>query len=167
MLPPKFLYVGKPLIIFYIHIHTYASMHVYTIILFKWMICLIHACISAQLYPTLFYSMDCSLPVSSVHGIFQARIMERVAISSSRGSSQPSDGTHVSCVSCIDRWILYQCATWEAHQCTQRLCSIHERWYTVWTELRVMGTEKNKIQWKIEREDVKEHIVKMTSRLLV
>ena len=114
MLPPKFLYVGKPLIIFYIHIHTYASMHVYTIILFKWMICLIHACISARLYPTLFYSMDCSLPVSAVHGIFQARIMERVAISSSRGSSQPSDGTHVSCVSCIDRWILYQCATWEA-----------------------------------------------------
>ena len=108
MLSPRFLYVGKPLILFYIHIHTYASMHVYTIILFKWMICLIHACISAQLYPTLFYSMDCSLPVSSVHGIFQARIMERVAISSSRGSSQPSDGTHVSCVSCIDRWILYR-----------------------------------------------------------
>ena len=104
MLSPRFLYVGKPLIIFYIHIHTYASMHVYTIILFKWMICLIHACISAQLYPTLFYSMDCSLPVSSVHGIFQARIMERVAISSSRGSSQPGDPTRISCTG---RQILY------------------------------------------------------------
>ena len=106
MLPPRFVYVGKPLIIFYVHIHTYASMHVPAIVLFKWMICLMHACISAPLYPTLFDSMGCSLPVSAVHGIFQARIVERVAISSSRGSSQPSDGTHVSWVSCIDRWIL-------------------------------------------------------------
>ena len=110
MLPPRFVYVGIPLIIFYVHIHTYASMHVPAIVLFKWMICLMHACISAPLYPTLFDSMGCSLPVSAVHGIFQARIVERVAISSSRGSSQPSDGTHVSWVSCIDRWILYQCA---------------------------------------------------------
>ena len=45
---------------------------------------------------------------SSVHGMFQARILEQVAISSSRGSSQPRDGTHVSCVSYIGKWILYQ-----------------------------------------------------------
>ena len=45
--------------------------------------------------------MDCSLPGSSVHGISQARILECVAISSSRGFSQPRDGTHVSCVSCL------------------------------------------------------------------
>ena len=37
--------------------------------------------------------MDCSLPVSSVPGTFQARILEWVAISSSRGSSQPGDQT--------------------------------------------------------------------------
>ena len=49
----------------------------------------------------LFDSMDCSLPGSSVHGIFQARILERVAISYSRGSSQPRDRTSLSCVSCI------------------------------------------------------------------
>ena len=48
--------------------------------------------------------MDCSPPGSSVHGIFQARILEWVAISFSRGSSRPRDGT---CVSCIGRWILY------------------------------------------------------------
>ena len=48
--------------------------------------------------------MDCSLPGSSVHGIFQARILEWVAISSSRGSSQPRDRTLVSC---IGRWFLY------------------------------------------------------------
>ena len=41
----------------------------------------------AQLCPTLYDPMDCSLPGSSVHGIFQARILERAAISFSRGSS--------------------------------------------------------------------------------
>ena len=40
--------------------------------------------------------MDCSLPGSSVHGIFQARILEWVAIPLSRASSQPSDQTQVS-----------------------------------------------------------------------
>ena len=44
---------------------------------------------------------DCSLPGSSVHGISQARILEWVAISFSRGSSRPRDQTHVSCISCI------------------------------------------------------------------
>ena len=39
--------------------------------------------------------MDCSLPGASVHGILQARILAWVAISSSRGSSQPRDQTHV------------------------------------------------------------------------
>ena len=40
--------------------------------------------------------MDYNLPGSSVHGIFQARVLEWVAISFSRGSSQPRDGTRVS-----------------------------------------------------------------------
>ena len=47
--------------------------------------------------------MDCSPPGSSVHGILQARILEWVAISSSKGSSWPRDGTYVSCISCISR----------------------------------------------------------------
>ena len=42
--------------------------------------------------------MDCSLPGSSVHGILQARILEWVAISFSRGSSQPRDQTRISCI---------------------------------------------------------------------
>ena len=41
-------------------------------------------------------SMDCSPPGSSVHGIFQARILEWVAISFSRGSSRPRNQTQVS-----------------------------------------------------------------------
>ena len=60
----------------------------------------------AQLSPTLWYLVDCSLPGSSVHGILQARILEWVAISYSRGSPQPRDQTGVSCVFCIDRWVL-------------------------------------------------------------
>ena len=43
-------------------------------------------------------TMDCSLPGSSVHGISQAKILDWVSISFSRGSSQPRDQTHVSCI---------------------------------------------------------------------
>ena len=50
----------------------------------------------AQSCPSLCDPMDCSLPGSSVHGIFQARVLEWVAISFSRGSSQPRDWTWVS-----------------------------------------------------------------------
>ena len=51
----------------------------------------------AQSCPTLCDPMDCSPPGSSVHEIFQARILQWVAISFSRGSSQPRDRTQVSC----------------------------------------------------------------------
>ena len=50
----------------------------------------------AQSCPTLCDPMDCSLPGSSIHGIFQARVLEWVAISFSRRSSQPRDRTHIS-----------------------------------------------------------------------
>ena len=49
-----------------------------------------------QSCPTLCNPMDCSLPGFSVHGIFQARILEWVAISFSRRSFQPRDWTQVS-----------------------------------------------------------------------
>ena len=61
----------------------------------------------AQSYPTLCDFMNCSPPGSSVRGIFPVRILEWVNISSSRGFSWPRDWTHVSCVSCIGRWILF------------------------------------------------------------
>ena len=54
-------------------------------------------CEVAQSCPTLWDSMDCSLPGSSVHGIFQARVLEWVAIFS-RESSWPRDRTPVSCI---------------------------------------------------------------------
>ena len=58
-------------------------------------------------------SLDCSPPGSSVHGIYQPRILEWVAISSSRGFSWPRVGICISFISCIGRQILYHCTTWE------------------------------------------------------
>ena len=52
----------------------------------------------AQSCLTLWHPMDCSLPASSVHRIFQARVLEWVAIPFSRGSSWPRDWTWVSCI---------------------------------------------------------------------
>ena len=52
----------------------------------------------AQSCPTLCDPMDCSPPGSSVHGILQARVLKWVAVSFSRGSSQPRDQTQVSCI---------------------------------------------------------------------
>ena len=49
--------------------------------------------------------MNCSPPGSSVHGVFQARLLEWVAISSSRGSSRPRDQNCVSCISCIGKYL--------------------------------------------------------------
>ena len=74
-------------------------------------------CVWAQSCPTLSDPMDCSLPASSIHGILQARILEWAAISYSRGSSQPRNRTHVSCVSCFGRQILCHGTTWDAQSC--------------------------------------------------
>ena len=52
----------------------------------------------AQSCPTLCDPMDHSLPGPSIHGIFQARILEWVAISFSKRSSQPRDWTQVFCI---------------------------------------------------------------------
>ena len=58
---------------------------------------------AAQSFSILCDPVDYRPPGSSVYGIFQARILEWVAISSSRGSSRPRDGTRISCVSCMGR----------------------------------------------------------------
>ena len=62
---------------------------------------------SLQSCLTLCDPMDSSPPGSSVHGILQARILEWVAMPSSRGSFQPRDWTCVSYFCCIGRWVLY------------------------------------------------------------
>ena len=54
--------------------------------------------ISHSVVLTLCNPMDCILPGSSVHGIFQARILEWVSMSVSRGSFQPRDWTRITCI---------------------------------------------------------------------
>ena len=60
----------------------------------------------AQSCLTLCDPMDCSIPGSSIHGIFQARVLEWVAISFSRGSSRPRNWTQVSLIvgRCFTVW---------------------------------------------------------------
>ena len=54
--------------------------------------------------------MDYGPPGTSVHGIFEARILEQVASSLSRGFSRPRYRTGISCIACIGRYSLYHCA---------------------------------------------------------
>ena len=67
-----------------------------------------------QLFATLWTLW--SPPGSSVHGILQPRILEWVAMPSSRGSSRHRDPTCISCVSCIGRWSLHRSAAGEVHE---------------------------------------------------
>ena len=71
----------------------------------------LHTCIHAQVCPSLCDPSDWSPPGSFVHGISQARVLEWVAISYSRGCR---DQTCISCVFCFGRRIVYRWATWEA-----------------------------------------------------
>ena len=65
------------------------------------LLCVCVVCLVTQSCLTLWGFMVSSPPSFSVHGIFQTRILERVAISYSQGSSWPRDWTHISCISCI------------------------------------------------------------------
>ena len=61
-------------------------------------------CVHAQLfqsYPTICDTIDCNPQDLSIHGILQVRILEWITIPSFRGSSQPWDCNHVSCLPCI------------------------------------------------------------------
>ena len=60
-------------------------------------------CCGAQSYLALCNPMDCGLPDSSVPGFFLGKNAGWVAISYSRGCSQPGDQIHISCFSCIGR----------------------------------------------------------------
>ena len=74
-------------------------------------------CLVTQSCLTLCDPLDCSPRGSSVHGILQARVLEWVAMASSRGSSQPRDRTCISWVSCTDGRVLTTSASpaWEGH----------------------------------------------------
>ena len=74
--------------------------------------CYLWVCMCTQSCPTLCYPICCSPPGSSVHRLLQAKLLEWVAISFSRGSLWPRDWTQVSCIFCIGRWVLYQLSHW-------------------------------------------------------
>ena len=75
-------------------------------------------CVHAQRCPTLCDPMYCSPPGSSVHGIFQARILEWIAISFQ--VIFPTQGSSLCLlISCTGRWILYHCTTKGALTCYQ------------------------------------------------
>ena len=76
-------YVDEHAICIGVYVHIHMSKYVYTYSEVK----------VAQLCPALCDPVD-----YTVHGILQARILERVAIPFSRGSSQPRDQTEVSCI---------------------------------------------------------------------
>ena len=83
---------------------------------------------SLQFCSTLCDPMDYSPPGSTVHGIFQTRILKWAAIPFSRGSSWPRDRTHVSCISCLGRQILYKCTTWGAWVMVKVKYNMHHGW---------------------------------------
>ena len=70
-------------------------------------------CLVAMSCPTLCSPIDCS-PCSSVHELSQARMLELVAFSYSRGSSRPRDRTASLAVYCIAGRFFTKCTTWKA-----------------------------------------------------
>ena len=105
-----------------------------------------HCCLVTKLCPTLCNPMDYSPPGSSVHRISQARILEQVAISFSRVSSQPRDQIHVSC---IDRWILYHWATWEAPYNRQSSSKNIAHMSILQVLIKEMATHSSTVAWRI------------------
>ena len=78
----------------------------------------------AQSFPTLCDPMDCSLQAFSVHGILQARILEWITVSFSRGSSRPRDRTQVSRIGgrCFNLWATREAQIyWVRNHCSSML----------------------------------------------
>ena len=78
--------------------------------------------------------MDCNSPGFTVHGIFQARILESGVTSYSKRSSQPRVWTHISCTG---RWILYHCVPWR-----ELLLSSH-----FYAKIKIAKITSNQTQW--------------------
>ena len=98
-----------------------------------------------QLCLTLCNPMDCSPPSSSIHGILQARILEWVAMPSSRRYSQPRDWTHIFYVSYIGSRVLNTSTTWEAHLYTWDKGNL-SHWVDEWE--RITEMKKGIKSWK-------------------
>ena len=102
---------------------------------------------SHQSSPTLCDFMDCKPAGSSVHGILQARILELVAMPSTRGSFQPRDGTPVFYISCIGRQVLY-------HYCHLKILNSNAGVFKV---SNISNHEKEKIK-RMEKQQSERHV---------
>ena len=88
----------------------------YNIYIFDiWIICVLCCAKSLQSCPTLCDPMYHSPPGSSIHGIYQARILEWVTMPSSRGSPPSRDRTHISWFCALAGGFFTTSATWEAY----------------------------------------------------
>ena len=105
--------------------------------------------------PTLCDPMDCSLPGSSIHGILQARVLEWVAISFSRGSSWPRDRTQVSCIA-GRRFTLW--ATREARRWVQKRSSHSVEYYIAMIRKKTLTCNNMNIK-NIKKSDTKYYIL--------
>ena len=110
----------------------------------------------AQLCPTLCNPMDCSLPGSLVHEILQARVLEWVAPSFSRGSSQLRDQTGVSCIvsRCFTIWATREaqwlCRPWYLTDIFLKINSVSLSLQREWLTIFVISGEIWTFSWKSE-----------------
>ena len=110
----------------------------------------------ARSCPTLCDPMDCSPPGSSVYGILQARTLEWVAISFSRGSSQLRDGTQASCITgrCFNLWATREALPYGDNQISSNRFSVssprqhgqEQHFYVVWPFIQY-GLKGYSTQW--------------------
>ena len=102
-----------------------------------------------QSYPTLCDPMDCSLPGSSVHEIFQAWVLEWVAISSSRGSSQPRDRTQASHIvgRCFTIWATREVRGAELYAIICRVHHVKARLDEAQTGIKIIGRNINNLRY--------------------
>ena len=104
-----------------------------------------HKWLKSQMCMCVHFSMDYSLPDSSVHWLFQARILEEVAMPSSRGLSLSRDQTLLSC---IGRQILYHWTNQEAPK--SPMLSHKLQWSTILQDTGEKGRLFTKVQQRLE-----------------
>ena len=111
---------------------------------------------AAQSCPTLHDPMDYILPGSSVHGIFQARVLEWVAISFSRGSSRHRDWTRVSHTAgrCFTLWATREATCYKRSHCYRTI--LQNKWrenFCLGLEYGqdLMGTGVLRVKWALTR----------------
>ena len=105
----------------------------------------------AQSCLTLCDPLVCSLPGSPLHGIFQARILEWVAISFSRGSSRPRDQAQVSHI--VDRWFTIWATSWTIKKAEHWIIYSFKLWF--WRRfLRILEKTARKTSQSILRKSI-------------